>query len=481
MAPTTSAWAVILTGTTCGGLVKGCSGFGSAIILVLVWVFLSTCRIDGGPLQTVVMTDAVVTAVAAIPMVIMSEAHRHLDWRLVIPLTLGKAATSPLGAAALKVLNRQVVELIMACTLLLLLCLSCDAVSTRLKQLSRRWTPELGRGDSIKAGQLLSSYLPHSDWTSGEVRHSTEALPLMAGRAQAEADLPPSCLAPDAAPGPRLPPPALLAALAPLLQGQPCGPAGGEEGQAAGGTTPGRLMHPASPLSQTHRHDQDREALQLALVVRPADGPAYSVNQGVGVDATARVGTPTPRDIPKTVAEDGQAYDTDRQASAGKGGTSDAASGPGFWRLVARGQWQAVRQAAWAFARQRDNQVLVGAACLAGITSGLMDGLTGMGGPPIMLLYTCLDTPKAVARAVGAVVNLTQIRLLAYWSLGMLHQEDMLMFGSASVLHLAACTLGALVLFQRLDQKRFGQLLFALMLTCCFLLFAAATGLTGGE
>ncbi|KAJ9526600.1 hypothetical protein QJQ45_017639 [Haematococcus lacustris] len=89
------------------------------------------------PLQTVVMTDAVVTAVAAIPMVIMSEAHRHLDWRLVIPLTLGKAATSPLGAAALKVLNRQVVELIMACTLLLLLCLSCDAVSTRLKQLSR--------------------------------------------------------------------------------------------------------------------------------------------------------------------------------------------------------------------------------------------------------------------------------------------------------------------------------------------------------
>ncbi|KAJ9526599.1 hypothetical protein QJQ45_017640 [Haematococcus lacustris] len=238
-------------------------------------------------------------------------------------------------------------------------------------------------------------------------------------------------------------------------------------------------MHPASPQSQTHRYDQDREALQLALVVLPADGLAYSHNQGVGVDATARVGTPTPRDIPQKVAEDGQAYDTDRQASACKGGTSDAASGPGFWRLVARGQWQAVRQAAWAFARQRDNQVLVGAACLAGITSGLMDGLTGMGGPPIMLLYTCLDTPKAVARAVGAVVNLTQIRLLAYWSLGMLHQEDMLMFGSASVLHLAACSLGALVLFQHLDQKRFGQLLFALMLTCCFLLFAAATGLTG--
>lgn len=38
-----------------------------------------------------------------------------------------------------------------------------------------------------------------------------------------------------------------------------------------------------------------------------------------------------------------------------------------------------------------------------------------MNGPPIMLMYRALNTPKATVRGNNAFLNLLQMRLIPYW------------------------------------------------------------------
>ena len=47
-APSAGTWAVVVSGSLAGGVAKGVTGFGSAIVLVLFWVVAVTLGVDSG-------------------------------------------------------------------------------------------------------------------------------------------------------------------------------------------------------------------------------------------------------------------------------------------------------------------------------------------------------------------------------------------------------------------------------------------------
>lgn len=106
---------------------------------------------------------------------------------------------------------------------------------------------------------------------------------------------------------------------------------------------------------------------------------------------------------------------------------------------------------------------------------------TGIGGPPIMLLYLVCDTPKGVARAINCLGNLLQFRIIAYIALGLVPVSDLPLHAVISVLHVGCCVVAAVFLFPRVSQTHFRLILLVLMVFCCVLLFGAATGVTAGS
>lgn len=77
---------------------QGITGFGNAIINLLVWVTFNAFGVDGGSLKQAVLADTVGCMVAGIPLLIMTKAHKTADWRLVIAIlafTVGTPASLP--------------------------------------------------------------------------------------------------------------------------------------------------------------------------------------------------------------------------------------------------------------------------------------------------------------------------------------------------------------------------------------------------
>jgi hypothetical protein len=98
-----------------------------------------------------------------------------------------------------------------------------------------------------------------------------------------------------------------------------------------------------------------------------------------------------------------------------------------------------------------------------------------------MLLYLACNTPKEVVRAINCMGNLLQFRLIAYIALGLVPVKNLPIHAAGSVLHIAGCALGALVLFPRVEQRTFRLFLLVLMVLCCVLLFGAAAGVTSSK
>ncbi|KAG2440892.1 hypothetical protein HXX76_003746 [Chlamydomonas incerta] len=156
-----------------------------------------------------------------------------------------------------------------------------------------------------------------------------------------------------------------------------------------------------------------------------------------------------------------------RCSSCGGGG-----GGGGRGRLLARlRHW--VATADW-----REMRRIVAFGSVAGFTSGVMGGMTGIGGPPIMFMYERLQVAKDVVRGTNAVNNVLQPRLVTYIVMGLFVAADAPLYAVTSLVGLAGVALGN-VLAGRLDQRGFSRVLVGLMLVCCALLFASAAGLKG--
>lgn len=115
---------------------------------------------------------------------------------------------------------------------------------------------------------------------------------------------------------------------------------------------------------------------------------------------------------------------------------------------------------------------------VAGSCGGVMAGLTGIGGPPVMLMFEQLQVPKDVVRGTNAVCNVLQPRIFAYIAMGVVVRSDFALYAAVSVAAVAGMMLGCLAA-ARTDQVMFSRMLTFLMVLCCVLMFASAAGITG--
>ncbi|KAF6252440.1 hypothetical protein COO60DRAFT_1553080 [Scenedesmus sp. NREL 46B-D3] len=103
---------------------------------------------------------------------------------------------------------------------------------------------------------------------------------------------------------------------------------------------------------------------------------------------------------------------------------------------------------------------------------------SGMGGPPLMMLYEKLHIKKDTVRGCNAVLSVLQFRVIAYALTGIFTRQDLLLYAAVSVAGLSGLCLGS-HLAARMDQATFSRVMVVLMLLCCALLFASSAGLTG--
>ncbi|KIY94596.1 hypothetical protein MNEG_13367 [Monoraphidium neglectum] len=99
-----------------------------------------------------------------------------------------------------------------------------------------------------------------------------------------------------------------------------------------------------------------------------------------------------------------------------------------------------------------------------------------MNGPPIMIMYRALDTPKATVRGNNSWLNLLQFRLVPYYMMGLIVIKDVQLYGVTSAAGLAGVIVGD-QLSKRMGQRVFQQVLGVLMVLCCVLMFASGLGL----
>lgn len=212
---------------------------------------------------------------------------------------------------------------------------------------------------------------------------------------------------------------------------------------------------PHQPSHEDGGSDDDDDAREPLLPVSRANGEAARADeQGGDADGSG-------------VREQGPADSGDIR---GAGDLAASSSGGGN-----RGRFGCACCALSANAKSWVRVFAVGS--VAGTLSGIMEGLTGMNGPPVMIMYRTLDTPKAVVRGNNAFLNLLQFRLVPYWLMGLIRAEDL-------QLHLVACACGVVGvvlgdrLSQMMGQRVFQRVLGGLMVLCCVLMFASGLGLT---
>ena len=115
---------------------------------------------------------------------------------------------------------------------------------------------------------------------------------------------------------------------------------------------------------------------------------------------------------------------------------------------------------------------------VAGTLSGVMAGLTGIDGPPVILMFRLLNVPKDVARGTNAIINciLMHWLLCSFFYMGVLQQSDIPLFTAAGLVGLIGTFVGNRIA-QGMDQQAFNRALSVLVVVCCGLMFASAFGL----
>ena len=102
-------------------------------------------------------------------------------------------------------------------------------------------------------------------------------------------------------------------------------------------------------------------------------------------------------------------------------------------------------------------------ASLAGSCSGLMNGMTGMGGPPLILLYSFLEIQKGIVRGTNAWLNVFSfIRVIIYITLGLIVVDLWDVYVTGIAFHIPGVALGNSLSY-RIDQKLFVKILLGLV------------------
>ncbi|MDA7945902.1 MAG: sulfite exporter TauE/SafE family protein [Hyphomicrobiaceae bacterium] len=97
-----------------GGVLRGFTGFGAALVIVPVLSVIFTPR-EGVPMHTVMELPGVLQLLPA--------AVRHADRPTVVPMILALFAGIPLGVLALVAVNPEIMRIVISVTVLVMVCL----------------------------------------------------------------------------------------------------------------------------------------------------------------------------------------------------------------------------------------------------------------------------------------------------------------------------------------------------------------------
>lgn len=459
---------VLAVGNTLGAFIKGITGFGSAIINLCVWIGATCAGINAGTLQQAVLTECIASEVVAIPLLLLTRAHATCDWALMLSLSIFGAVGAPVGAAMLTHLPPRQVEFAVGCLMLVVILLNCRQKITNAPQQPQTLTcthapgadPALPRNaaeqvDSQTAGHW-ALVLPSSQ--TQVAMHDVELALVAAcpavGVAAAQLSSPASAYSPT-----------------PLVVQD-----------AAGALVPqGRTVHrTCSSSSSSSRCSSTGSLTSDAQCVCVIDGPeelwgashtdqeqdALLSHADTGKHAASDPATMKATSLSANCREPGQS------ASC-----STCSQGTCITQLcMLSGWWSSVTQPDSLAALRRI--LLMGS--LAGSASGVMAGLTGMGGPPVMLMFEKLQVPKDTVRGTNAVCNVFQMRIFAYIVMGVFTRSDINLYIIVSAGAIVGMLLGCLAA-SHTNQAMFSRMLTTLMVLCCLLMFASAAGIAGGN
>ena len=350
MANSLSLYLVIAFASFIGGIVRGISGFGSAIVWIGIWVAVTSMGVDGGPLSLSVVTEALSCFVVSVPLVFMTGALRgKFSWEIFLAVLLIGYIFTPIGALLLKFMEPRLIELIMGSALVVVLLILLEA-HLFVMSVVRHCRPNAA-DDQIGEEERLIAIESHSQ-PSSEVKETPIQAPLEAQQAE---DL--------------------------------------------------RLKMWREWLNDVISAVQDW-CLNTALSLSTSEGRKHLFSDWK----------------------------------------------PSLWLLM------------W--------------ASVAGSCSGLMNGMTGMGGPPLILLYSFLEISKDIVRGTNSWLNVFSfIRVIIYITLGLIVADFWDVYVAGIVFHIVGVVLGN-SLSHKIDQKLFQKILIGLVSICIVLLFCAAFGVT---
>uniref|UniRef100_A0A383WJP0 Membrane transporter protein n=1 Tax=Tetradesmus obliquus TaxID=3088 RepID=A0A383WJP0_TETOB len=467
---TISCIAVLVLGNLLGAIVRGITGFGSAILNLCVWVVFTCLGFDAGTLQQAVVAECVCSEICALPLLRLTKAASTCDWRLTSSLFIFASLGAPVGAALLTTLPVRGVEFVMACVLVLVIGAHCHVL-----QHMQRWLHRTRRTVSHdkQCSDISMAYQAVSSDSSCTLQQQAAFGQVLHGQQQ----------------------PATTAAAGPAADTAVGSKPAGQELQ---------LLATQPSLEEASAAAPAVEAAQPAHAVT-ADAELYIPHQhrpGLGesqpCSSSSSLADDTRHDHKSSDCnhssdssdEETALLTTCQAASCSNGGSSGSSGSSSIGqssasRGAACSRWQGCRQAVkqwWAHANEPEQRRatlrLLMYGSLAGSVSGAMAGMTGMGGPPLMMLYEKLQVKKDTVRGCNAVLSVLQFRVIAYALTGSFTRDDLALYVAVSVAGLVGLCLGS-HLASRMDQATFSKVMVALMLLCCVLLFASSAGLTG--
>uniref|UniRef100_A0A7S0V5S4 Uncharacterized protein n=1 Tax=Polytomella parva TaxID=51329 RepID=A0A7S0V5S4_9CHLO len=522
-----SVFIVLGLGCFFGEAVRGITGFGSAIVTLLVWVSAKTIGIYGGTLQQTVTCEALSCVAVSIPLLFLTQAHKTADWKLTFSIVIFTTLGSPIGAIMLTHLNQRIVEFVMACTLVLVIGIQVQAL-TYIKAWIRRnfkttnkdnseiinsdTTPILpdthhasqstvviatGVESSSSVSSLViahqqpsSTNFPHRQASDQDNEYALENRPLLLDLVS---NHPPFSSSHHSTSDPMISsrqriskPSSALGSIVKAVQLTSRSSTGGdrktewdekisvevtngEERSNPFGVSNSQISNGRSINSNSNCSNNDRDTDDSTVDIEDNHGlnikdhKNSSESNSNSNNDDSICSSISGNNISSTIRTI-----VDEECERGSYGEQNRLSNEHMSYIGRIQQW--LRRPA---VRHMLRYLMYGS--LAGTTAGVMNGMTGIGGPPIIYLYDRLQIPKDIVRGTSAVNNVLQFRVIFYLFMGLLKKSDIHLYALCMTGSLLGTVIGNKVAGY-MNQQQFRRSLIALMCVCCILLFASAAG-----
>ncbi|BDA49843.1 hypothetical protein COCOBI_14-4630 [Coccomyxa sp. Obi] len=544
---------VLGVGEILGHIVRGVTGFGSAIVLVSFWTICKSCGLDAGPFQSLIFADSICSLATAAPLVYITKPWKFASWRLVVTLLAFQALGAPVGAFLVLRLEPARLNFAIATALLVLFLLMVCPVAEGIRQLRARAGPRLKRTPDLRQPLLTTSPGAGADtpgkwwwpqWLQRKGRSQQagySALPvgIPAGdtstpdTTSAKSSIPSKSPFSDASQQQR------QFVFADLTDGHTVSKA---EASAAHGATAGARFT-GNPLVLSRKQSDSASSLRgpggssptlplkhisiceepelaaACLRVGSAGGAIIEGNEGAvvgpgpGASFDARdagLGGPDEGTAGRTVGRGEpvsslgvRGQDLGEPSGTATGGPSDGGGegggsvsgdsdlaqtastelggiviGVGPDPETLRAQSLATRTASQAAAEwTMDSRTLVPSAAAAATCAGMLSALSGIGGPPLILMFELLEVPKRVVRATMTTTSIVSVKFFTYLFMGSAQLSDVPLYCVAIISAYIGLNIGNAAA-KRMNQQAFSKVLLAVMLLSTCLLYASSFGLT---